>query len=78
MVKLLIEHGADVNARKADGQTALELAIQHSHPEVAEVLRWRGAAEKMITGGVFLPATATPQKDRSHRRHGELRRIQPG
>ncbi len=45
MVKLLIEHGADVNARKADGQTALELAIQHSHPEVAEFLRQCGSTE---------------------------------
>ena len=31
IIKLLLEHGADINAIAADGQTPMEVAIKHGH-----------------------------------------------
>jgi ankyrin repeat protein len=35
MVKLLVERGSDVNARDDDGKSALDLAVERKHEEVA-------------------------------------------
>lgn len=44
-VRLLIEHGAKVNAKSADGLTALDYALRQGDTPVAEVLRKWGAEE---------------------------------
>ena len=40
---LLLDYGAQINARKTDGQTPLTLAAQYGHTEVAQLLKARGA-----------------------------------
>jgi ankyrin repeat protein len=42
-VKLLIEHGVDVNAKDDGGQTALHCASFKDHPDIAEMLIEAGA-----------------------------------
>jgi len=44
MVKMLLDHGADLKARSNDGKTALSLAEARGHKQVAEFLRARGAS----------------------------------
>jgi ankyrin repeat protein len=44
-VKNLIEHGAEINAKTADGMTALDFALRSGDPSVVEVLRKAGAKE---------------------------------
>jgi ankyrin repeat protein len=43
LVKLLLDHGAAVNARTDDGGTPLAIAVKHSRAVAAELLRSRGA-----------------------------------
>ena len=38
MARLLLEHGADREARSEVGQTPLDLALTHGHGEVAALL----------------------------------------
>jgi len=45
MVELLIARGADANIRDYRGRTALDLAEQRGHTEIAELLRKHGAKE---------------------------------
>jgi cytohesin len=45
MVELLLEHGADMDARDWKGWTLLRLAIKNGHRETAEILRKHGARE---------------------------------
>jgi ankyrin repeat protein len=42
-VKLLLDHGAEVSARDAQGQTALDLAQARGRDDIAEHLRQAGA-----------------------------------
>ena len=51
VVELLLEHGADVNAKDNHGQTALEYA--RGYEDVAEILRKYGAKEKGFFGSLF-------------------------
>ena len=44
-MKNLVNHGADVNAKAADGTTALDFAIRSGDAAVIEVLRKAGAKE---------------------------------
>ena len=44
-VKLLIAHGADVNAKTADGVTALDIAVRQGRADAMETLRSAGALE---------------------------------
>ena len=44
IVRLLLSRGADVNAA-CDGDSALHIAIERGHTEVAELLRQRGARD---------------------------------
>jgi ankyrin repeat protein len=41
--RLLIERGADVNARKSDGASVLQLATMRGHNDLAEMLKKAGA-----------------------------------
>ncbi len=49
-VKLLLDKGADVNARNNEGQSALSLALESAYPgsdrnDIVELLRQHGAKE---------------------------------
>ena len=43
MVKVLLDHGADVNAQDSLGNTALTLAVNYGHAEIVKVLLDNGA-----------------------------------
>ena len=43
MARLLLEHGADVDAVDGNGATPLQIALQHHQVEVGEILRKAGA-----------------------------------
>jgi ankyrin repeat protein len=45
VVKLLLERGADVNAKDDDRKTPLSLAEEEGHSDVADLLRQHGAEE---------------------------------
>ena len=44
IVKALLEHGADLHAKANDGKSAVVIAEERKHPEIAAFLRARGAA----------------------------------
>jgi ankyrin repeat protein len=44
-VKILIDHGAAINAKSADGTTALDFAIRSGDPAVVELLKHAGGKE---------------------------------
>ena len=48
MIRLLVEHGADVNERDVSGETPLEIARtwNHDHPEVIRYLEERTKASR--------------------------------
>ena len=43
--RLLLDHGADVNAKMKDGKTPLTFAVQGGQTEMAAFLRGRGAVK---------------------------------
>jgi ankyrin repeat protein len=43
LVKLLLDKGANINAKSDDGTTALILAVRNGKPEVEKLLREKGA-----------------------------------
>ena len=45
MVKLLLAHGADVDARAKDGKTTLTFAVARNPHDVFELLKSYGAKE---------------------------------
>ena len=47
-VKLLLAHGADINVRvrQDQGKTALQVATERGHKEIADLLREHGAREQ--------------------------------
>lgn len=57
IVELLIEKGADVDAKNSKGKTALQLAENQKHTEIAELLRKHGAKEDKALEGA-------PKKDK--------------
>jgi ankyrin repeat protein len=44
-VALLIDEGADINAKTKSGETALEFAAFSYHKDVVELLKFHGAKE---------------------------------
>jgi hypothetical protein len=48
IVRVLIEHGADVDAKDACGHTALEFARDNDYMEMAEMLEKAGARERPV------------------------------
>jgi ankyrin repeat protein len=45
ILELLVAHGGDVTPETEQGKTAVSLAVEHEHPEVAEWLRKHGAGD---------------------------------
>ncbi len=56
MVELLLQHGANVHARRADGRTALTLALLNGRLSAAEALRKAGAVEELNPAEQFIAA----------------------
>jgi hypothetical protein len=58
-VKLLVEHGADVNVRAANGSTAASIALENDQPAVYNFLKEHGAVEveinQTVTGSASAP-----------------------
>jgi len=48
MAELLLAHGANIDARKDDGQRPLAVAMEHAHMDVADLLRRHGATESAL------------------------------
>jgi uncharacterized protein len=44
-VRVLLENGADVNAKDRDGMTALNWALKSGHSRIIELLKAHGAKE---------------------------------
>ena len=61
LIKLLANFGADLNAKLADGMTALHLAAKRDKPQIAEYLLARGAdpRDADLYGGVPLHIACT-------------------
>ncbi len=47
-VEILLGHGADPNVKTKEGKTALTLALEYHHPEIAAVLQQRGAKASIL------------------------------
>jgi hypothetical protein len=64
VVKLLLEKGADVNAKRNDGVTALYLAEQEGHTDTMQALLDNGAEEKKgaLIKGILLSSNNEPMK----------------
>lgn len=61
VMKALLDHGGDVNAREADhGQTALMWAAVEKHPDVVRLLASRGADIQARTAGPSRGRAAAP------------------
>ena len=56
ILSLLLDHGANPLARRADGRTALALAVRGDHPAAAALLRERGAEGEASPMDAFLGA----------------------
>jgi ankyrin repeat protein len=56
MIELLLKCGADPSIRRADGRTALDLAVRGGHENLAAVLRARGASNGISAVDQFLGA----------------------
>lgn len=56
MIELLVKHGADVHARRADGKNALTLAALNGRSSAAAALRARGAKDELQSDEKFIAA----------------------
>ena len=56
MIELLLAHGGDPALRRADGRTALALAVRGGHEELAAVLRRHGSPDNVPLVDHFLGA----------------------
>jgi ankyrin repeat protein len=65
MVDLLVQHGADIHLRRADGRTAHTLAALHGNREVAAWLLARGAKDELSPLEHFVSACAGGDRARA-------------
>jgi ankyrin repeat protein len=56
MIELLVAHGADIRARRADGKTAHTLAELNGRTSAAAALRARGAVDELAPDEKFIAA----------------------
>jgi ankyrin repeat protein len=76
MIELLVEHGADLSRRRADGYTAHALAELHGNHDIATWLVAHGAEDKLSTLDRFIAACARADRaaaDAMLASHPELR-----
>ena len=62
MVRTLLKHGADIDARTADGDSALDLAILSGRTQIAEILLREGG--QLDASAVLLKAATQGVTDR--------------
>ena len=65
MAELLVQHGADIHQRRADGRTAHTVAELHGNHELAEWLRVRGAKDELSSLERFVAACARGERARA-------------
>lgn len=65
MVELLVDHGADIHLRRADGRTAHTLAALHGNEEIAAWLLARGAKDELSPLESFVSACARGDRARA-------------
>lgn len=64
VVQQLLDTGANVDAKTlSDDQTALDLATEHGHAEVAEYLRQKGALTSQKPPGTDREASESKEED---------------
>ena len=66
MVRLLLENGADLEARDPGGTTALHYAAYWGHPEVAQVLLAAGADPNALDRAGYTPLAWARERDHRH------------
>jgi ankyrin repeat protein len=57
IITALLDHGADLNARRHDGRTAYALAVLSGQKEIAALLKSRGATTDLSTLDQFVDAS---------------------
>jgi ankyrin repeat protein len=55
LTKLLIDNGANVNAKNANGQSSLVIAVGKENPEITKLLIERGADVNVESKSGFTP-----------------------
>ncbi|HEY3757348.1 MAG TPA: ankyrin repeat domain-containing protein [Opitutaceae bacterium] len=65
LVKGLVEHGADIHARRKDGRTALSIAELSANRDVADWLRAQGAVDELTPVERFVAACAQGDRTRA-------------
>jgi Ankyrin repeats (3 copies) len=73
MVESIVNHGADIHQRRADGRTAYTIAALHGNQAVAEWLLAHGAKDELSLLEQFVSAAARGDRARAD----ELLRAQP-
>ena len=73
MVEQLVQHGADIHRRRADGRTAHSIAALHGNEAVAAWLLAHGAQDELSLLEQFVAACARGDRERA----GEMLKAQP-
>ena len=58
MIELLVQHGADIHQRRADGRTAHTLAELQGNQDIAAWLLFHGAKDELSPSERFISACA--------------------
>jgi hypothetical protein len=75
VMRLLMEHGADIDAQDDDGRTALMIAAGAADPEMVRLLLERGAKVNLKAKDGFTAWTGSQMADGGDPRYQEMRRL---
>jgi len=75
LVEMLVEHGADVNARRPDGRTPYQVALQHGQNEIADYLAGLGAGTEETPYERFMAACSRGDLEAARRVVAETPRL---